>query len=92
MQQVSSFQGAGGRGEALKSAHTPQGVRACQEGVSSEFQSLSDPQVLKVSGGPPLPPAPTKSISKIDQKSNQKKHQVFESKRSPKETLKISKI
>ena len=49
-------------------------------------------QVLKVQGGPPLPPAPPKSKSKSDQKSNQKKVQIFDPKWPPKGTLKIQKI
>ena len=49
-------------------------------------------QVLKVSGGPPLPPAPPKIEPKIDQNSDQKFDQIFDPKWPPKGTLKISKI
>ena len=42
--------GAGGRGEALRSAPTPQGYRACRW-AEPWSRLLSDPQVLKVQGG-----------------------------------------
>ena len=84
--------GAGGRGEALESAPTPKGYRACQEGFSPTVGSCQVLQVLKAQGGPPLPPAPPKIEPKIDQKSNQKKVQNFDPKWPPKGTLKISKI
>ena len=87
--------GAGGRGEALRSAPTPQGYRACQGSFSSFPKFLQTLQVSsdsEGSGGPPLPPAPPKIEPKIDQKSNQKKHQIFDPKWPPKGTLKISKI
>ena len=83
--------GAGGRGGSLRSEPTPQGYRACQ-GTWSVCRLLSDPQVLKAQGGPPLPPAPPKSSPKVHQKSDQKKGQIFDPKWSPKGTLKISKI
>ena len=81
--------GAGGRGEALRSAPTPQGVtgRVKDLGQVRSFQVLEDLQ-----GVPPLPPAPPKSSSKSDQKSNQKIYQIFDPKWPPKGTLKISKM
>ena len=81
--------GTGGRGGALRSAPTPQGVkgRVKDLGQVRSFQVLEDLQ-----GVPPLPPAPPKIEQKIDQKSNQKIYQIFDPKWPPKGTLKISKI
>ena len=42
--------GAGGRGEALRSALTPQGYRACQGGFSPFPRFLSDPSGFEGSG------------------------------------------
>ena len=81
--------GAGGRGEALGSAPTPQGVK----GVSNpQVQFLRNFRFLRLRGGPPLPPAPPKIEPKFDQKSNPKKVQIFDPKWPPKGTLKISKM
>ena len=89
--ESAGFQGAGGRGEALRSAPTPQGYRACQC-----FSPWPVPvrflQVLKAQGGPPLPPAPPKNRPQIHQKSNQEKDQISDPKWPPKGTLKIIKI
>ena len=80
--------GTGGRGGALRSAPTPQGVTGRVRGFPTQvLQVLEDLQ-----GGPPLPLVPPKIEQKIDQKSNQKIYQIFDPKWPPKGTLKISKI
>ena len=81
--------GAGGRGEALRSAPTPQGVKGVPIPL---MQFLNFLRFLRLRGVRPLPPAPPKSDPKIDQKSNQKKVQNFDPEWPSKGTLKISKI
>ena len=81
--------GAGGRGEALRSAPTPQGVKGVPIPL---MQFLNFLRFLSLRGVRPLPPAPPIFTSKFDQKSNQKKVQNFDLKWPPTGTLKISKI
>ena len=81
--------GAGGRGEALGSAPTPQGVKGVPIPL---MQFLNFLRFLSLRGVRPLPPAPPKIDLKIDEKSNQKKVQIFDPKWPPKGTLKITKI
>jgi hypothetical protein len=86
--------GAGGRGEALISAPTPSGV----QGVSlalAVIWFLSDSQVLKAQGGPPLPPAPpqkfTKKWSKIESKKTSDFWPQMASQRDPQNLKNLTK-
>ena len=79
------------QGRSLKIRPHPAGVQGVPLALALG-RLLSDPQVLKAQGGPPLPPAPTKNKPKIHQKSNQQIYQIFDPKWPPKGTLKISKI
>ena len=83
------LKGAGGRGEALRFAAPPQGGPGV---IESGLQIL---QILSFRQTPPLPPAPLKSDSKIDQKSNLKKNAIFSenwSPRDPRKTPKSQKV
>ena len=81
--------GAGGRGEALKSAPTPQGVKGVMAPLT---RSCLIPQVLKLREVRPCRRPLPKSSSKVHQKSNQEMDQIFDPKWPPKGTLKITKI
>ena len=81
--------GAGGRGEALGSAPTPQGVKGV---LGPQMQFLSSWGSWGSGGVRPCRRPLPKSSPKVHKKSSQKKVQNFDPKWPPKGTLKISKI